>query len=74
MQTAYPASKDGKEPRPESKRGQLLAILRDKGITIEAMMEKFSWTKVDCRDALRLLGKHNGIATKCGDDRKWRLT
>ncbi|MFT3786386.1 MAG: hypothetical protein QM770_09485 [Tepidisphaeraceae bacterium] len=73
MNTSYPANKAGKEPRAESKRGKLFAILRDKGIAIDTMMRKFSWTHIDCRDALRLLGKQNGVATKCGDDGVWRV-
>jgi hypothetical protein len=68
----YKANKAGKEPRPESKRGQLAALLRGPGITIEEMMAKFEWKVTDCRDALRLIGAQNGIATKLGDDGKWR--
>jgi hypothetical protein len=68
----YKGAKGGKEPRPESKRGQLLAILRGPGITVEAMMKKFDWKVTDCRDVLNLLAKQNGVATVRDEDGKWR--
>ena len=70
---AYAAVAGGKEPRPGSKRGQLLAALRSpKGITVEQMMERFGWKANDCGDALRLLAKQNGVATARGEDGRWR--
>lgn len=72
--TAYAAAPGGKEPRPSSKRGLLLAELRGNGITIEEMIARFEWTKLDCRDALRLLGKQNGVGTTLGADARWRTS
>jgi hypothetical protein len=71
--TLHKASGKEKPPRPESKRGQLLAILRGAGITIEAMQTKFDWKPTDCRDALRLLAKQNGIGVERGEDGRWRI-
>jgi hypothetical protein len=70
--TAYAATPGGKEPRPASKRGLLLVALRGDGITIDEMIARFEWTKLDCRDALRLLGKQNGVASALGEDGRWR--
>ena len=70
--SSYAATKGGKEPREDSKRGQLLKVLRGPGITIEAMMKKWDWKVTDCRDALRLLGAQNGIATVRDESGVWR--
>lgn len=72
--TAYAATPGGKEPRPASKRGLLLVELRGPGITIEEMTARFEWTKLDCRDALRLLGKQNGVGTSLRADGRWTVS
>lgn len=65
---------DANAPRPKSKRAQLLAMLqRPEGVTQEAAERKFEWQPQDFKDCLRLLAKKHGIATKCGDDGKWRV-
>jgi hypothetical protein len=49
----YAAIPGGKLPRPESKRGQLLALLqKPEGLTVEAICERFAWRSNDAKDAL----------------------
>lgn len=71
---AHVADPGGKLPRPDSKRGQLLAALQTpKGMSVEEMEKRFAWKRTDCADALRLLAKKNGVGVTCGADGRWRV-
>jgi len=69
-----PGAKDFKELRATSKRGKLLEKLKsDKGMTMGQMAAMFEWERRDCADALRLLAKHQGIATHRDEHNHWRV-
>lgn len=70
---AYAAAPGGKAPRPGSKRGQLLALLREPaGVSAQEGMERFGWKAADFKDAIYLTAKKNGVAVACGEDGRWR--
>jgi hypothetical protein len=52
------------EPREDSKRGQLLGMLRKGGVEEKAVCRKFDWKPRDFMDALRLLARVNGYPIK----------
>lgn len=65
--------KEAKEIREESKRGQLLMLLQHaNGCTMDQACKKFGWKPRDFADALRLLGKVNGIITERNADGRWK--
>lgn len=55
------------EPREESKRGQLLGMLRKGSVTLGSIAKKFDWKDRDVMDAARLLARVNGFAIKVAD-------
>jgi hypothetical protein len=66
--------KEPKELRAESKRGQLLQALQDKGMTLAQGCSRFEWKPRDFADALRLLAKVNGVHTKRDESGRWHVT
>lgn len=61
----FPASPEGRAPRPGTKRAALVAALRSpSGVSAEEAMERFGWTRRDLADALRLAAKKNGVAVR----------